>query len=221
MSKFSLAMNKVGAFLKRNAFYLLIILCVASIATVIALAVTRDTTSLPADSIVDDNEDTPVVKPDDDNPPIENPPIEQPPVEDKQTFISPCNDGTVSKNYSDTELVWCPTLSEFSTHMALDFTSSDLNVYATDAGKIKEIGYNALDGNYVVIEHDNGYVSRYLSLDSAPELTVGAKVTQGQLLGKMGTSQGSEALDGAHLHFEMYKDGEAINPLEVLLLSEK
>ncbi len=220
MSKFSLAMNKVGAFLKRNAFYLLIILCVASIATVIALAVTRDTTSLPADSIVDDNKDTPVVKPDD-NPPVENPPIEQPPVEDKQTFISPCNDGTVSKNYSDTQLVWSPTLSEFSTHMALDFTSSDLNVYATDAGKIKEIGYNALDGNYVVIEHDNGYVSKYLSLDSAPELTVGAKVTQGQLLGKMGTSQGSEALDGAHLHFEMYKDGEAINPLEVLLLSEK
>lgn len=218
MSKFMVAINKAGAFIKRNAFYFLIVLLVASIATVIALAVTMQDTSVPKDSISDDN--TTVINPDDDNkkPDDDNP---TPPIEEKQTFLSPCNDGVVSKNYSDTQLVWSSTLNEYSTHTALDFTSTDGNVYAVASGKVKEIGYNALDGNYVVIQHDDGYISKYMSLDTACELSVGSTIKQGQFLGKMGTSQGSEALDGAHLHFEMYKDNEVINPLEVLLLSEK
>lgn len=42
MSKISVAAKKVGEFIKRNAFYLLILLCIASVATVIALAASGD-----------------------------------------------------------------------------------------------------------------------------------------------------------------------------------
>lgn len=229
MSKTSATLKRIGGFFKRNAVYFLIILCLASVATVIALAVTRESalpnTDIPVGSIDDtpsdktDNADTP-------NEPVVNPdkpaePVNPTPAVKEQKFYAPCNDGSVSNNYSDTLVVWNQTLKQYATHLALDFVSDDGNVYASCDGTIKEVGYNALDGYYVCISHDNGYESRYLSLGEECSLKVGSSVKQGQLLGKMSTSQGSESLDGAHLHFELLKDGECVNPLEVIVTSEK
>lgn len=227
MSKTTATLKRIGGFFKRNAVYFLILLCIASVATVIALAVTRDSalpnTDIPAGNIdandnpgIADNPNEPVVNPD-----TPSDPVTPTPTVKEQKFYAPCNDGSVSRNYSDSVVVWNQTLKQYATHLALDFTSSDNNVYATCDGTVKEVGYNALDGYYVYLTHDNGYETRYLSLQDASTLKVGAKVEQGQLLGCMSTSQGSESLDGIHLHFEMLKDGEYINPLEVMVTSEK
>lgn len=216
MNKFSIAMKRFGGFMKRNAFYFLIVLCIASVATVIALAVTREKVNVNPDASITEP-DKPVIKPD----PVDPSPVNPEPVVEKLKFYTPCNNGEVKQNYADTSLVWSPTLKHYSTHLALDFTSEDGNVYASADGTIKEIGYNQLDGNYVVISHKEGYVTRYLSLENPCALKVGASVKHGQLLGKMSTSQGSECMDGAHLHFEVQKDGKNINPLEVLVSSEK
>ncbi|HCH92960.1 MAG TPA: hypothetical protein DE061_04680 [Clostridiales bacterium] len=226
MSKFTVAMKRFGGFLKRNAVYFLIILCIASVATVIALAVTRNSALQNPDASISDNrQDEPTIKPDDPNgDPIDKPddPNDNPnPVEEKQTFYAPVNDGTVSKNYSDTALVWNPTLKQYSTHLALDFTSEDKNVFASCDGTVKETGYNALDGYYVILTHKDGYETRYLSLEAESTLKKGATVKQGQLLGKASTTQGSESLDGDHVHFEVLKNGVNVNPLEVMVSSEK
>ena len=204
-------MKRFGGFLKRNAVYFLIILCIASVATVIALAVTRNSAlQNPASSPSDKPHDEPAPKPDAPKPVIE-----------KQKFYAPCNDGKVSRNYADTTLVWSPTLKQYSTHLALDFTSEDKNVYASCDGTAQEVGYNSLDGYYVILSHKEGYVTKYLSLDAESTLKQGATVKQGQLLGKMSTTQGSESLDGDHVHFEVLKDGVNVNPLEVMVSSDK
>ena len=52
MSKISVAAKKVGEFIKRNAFYLLILLCIASVATVIALAASGDFGSDPGTEVI-------------------------------------------------------------------------------------------------------------------------------------------------------------------------
>lgn len=223
MSKFTVAMKRFGGFLKRNAVYFLIILCIASVATVIALAVTRNSALQNPDSSLSDKpqqDDEPVVKPDD---PIDKPdkPDDPTPVIEKQKFYAPCNDGKVSRNYADTTLVWSPTLKQYSTHLALDFTSEDKNVYASCDGTVQEVGYNSLDGYYVVLTHKDGYTTKYLSLDTESTLKQGATIKQGQLLGKMSTTQGSESLDGDHVHFEVLKDGVNVNPLEVMVSSDK
>ena len=216
-------MKRFGGFLKRNAVYFLIILCIASVATVIALAVTRNSALQNPDSSLSDKpqqDDEPVVKPDD---PIDKPdkPDDPTPVIEKQKFYAPCNDGKVSRNYADTTLVWSPTLKQYSTHLALDFTSEDKNVYASCDGTVQEVGYNSLDGYYVVLTHKDGYTTKYLSLDTESTLKQGATIKQGQLLGKMSTTQGSESLDGDHVHFEVLKDGVNVNPLEVMVSSDK
>ncbi len=218
MSKFSVAMKRFGGFMKRNAFYFLIVLCIASVATVIALAVTRNNGLPDGGATVSPNPDTPVINPDGD---VKNPDVEPEPVDEKLKFFMPCNDGTVSKNFSDTALVWNPTLKQYSAHLALDFTSEDQNVFCSADGFVKEVGYNTLDGNYVEITHKDGYVTRYLSLLEPCTLKKGASVKQGQLLGKMSSSQGSESADGAHLHFEVLKDNVLVNPADLLISSEK
>lgn len=223
MNKFTLAMKRFGGFLKRNAFYLLIILCIASIATVIALAVTRNASEQTAETSINANtQEQQNDKPKDTETGGKEEPDPKPVelVDQGVTFIMPCN-GTISRAYSDTMLVWSSTLKEYSTHLGTDFTSEDGNVFASADGLVKEVGTNALDGNYIVITHRDGYITKYMSLEEQPSLSVGAVVKQGEIIGKMATTQGTESKDGAHLHFEITKDGNPINPLEVFVLEEK
>ena len=225
MSKFSIAMKRFGGFLKRNAFYFLIVLCIASVATVIALAVTRNTATTSPDMSIDDNQTIQPEDPNGNNPGGETPggedPGEQQPEPPKQlTFNMPCN-GSLTAEYSVDELVFSSTLDQWSVHTGVDFVSDDLNVYASADGKITEAAYDELNGYYLTIEHEDGYVTKYKSLDGLGTFKVGDKVEQGKLLGKMSDSQGDEMADGTHLHFEMFKDGEPINPLDKLIMNDK
>ncbi len=223
MSKFSVAMKRFGGFLKRNAFYFLIVLCIASVATVIALAVTRNTSS--PDMSVNDNQTLQPEDPSGNTPggeqSGEEDPGEQQPDSPKQlTFNMPCN-GSLTVEYAHDELVFSSTLDQWAVHMGIDLVSDDLNVYAAADGKISEVGYDELNGYYIAIEHEEGYVTKYKSLENTGDFKVGDSVEQGKLIGKMSDSQGEEMEDGAHLHFEMYKDGETINPLDKLVMNEK
>jgi len=69
-------------------------------------------------------------------------------------------------------------------------------------------------GNMVKIDHGNGYVTRYLHLAyGTVKVKVGDYVSKGQVLGYMGNTGHSF---GGHLHFELYKNNERINPLNYL-----
>ena len=218
MSKMTAAAKKVGAFMKKNAFYLLIVLCIASVATVIALAATGDFG--PSDS------GTPVINPspDDSGQNTDTNPddSDKDPTPDKETLSFQCPvNGTVSQEYSDTVLVWNETLAQFQVHAGVDFVADDLSVFASEKGTVSEVGYDYLNGHYVTVDHEDGYQTRYYSLDENLQVEKGDTVVKGQLLGTMSASRGSESLAGNHLHFEMSKDGKTVNPLEVLILEEK
>ena len=215
MSKISIAAKKVGEFIKRNAFYLLILLCIASVATVIALAASGDfsgqePTVEAVNPLPDDDKDPEPVDPD----------PEPEPEKPALSFASPVN-GSVSQNYSDTTLVWNSTLGQYEVHLGVDFTGDDLSVFAAEAGTVGDVVNDVLDGTYVVIDHEDGYQTRYYSLAEDVKVKKGDKVQKGQLLGTMAATRGSESLAGNHLHFEMSKDGVDIDPLTVLVLEEK
>ena len=213
--------------------YLLILLCIASVATVIALAATgnfgEQTIDIDGEQNNNDNTDIPTVGDPDDNPgdnvddkPIikPDPPVDDTPADTPLTFTSPCM-GTVTVSYSDTVLVWNSTLGQYSTHLAVDFVAEDLRVLAVAGGTVKEVGYDALNGNYVIITHKDGYESRYFSLADGVTLKAGDTVAEGDVIGTMSTTMAKESLDGNHLHFEMSKDGVDIDPLSVIILNEK
>lgn len=228
MSKMTVATKRFSGFMKRNAIYLLIFLCIASVATVIALAATGNfgpsDMVINQDNVNDPSDDTPVDKP---NPPVDDTPVDNPdpPVDDTPvvkplTFTSPST-GTIVNDYSNTVLVWSPTLGQYSTHLGLDFIAEDGKVMAVASGTVKEVGFDPLHGNYVIIDHNEGYQSRYYSLADGVTLKAGDSVEEGQIIGAMSSSMATESLDGNHLHFEMSKNGEDINPLDVIPLDEK
>lgn len=67
-------------------------------------------------------------------------------------------------------------------------------------------------GNRVVVDHGNGYRTTYAHLANI-YATVGQKVSQGQVIGQMGSTGRST---GTHTHFEIRYKGIAVNPLAIL-----
>lgn len=79
-------------------------------------------------------------------------------------------------------------------------------------------GYQDSRGNFVRIEHADGYHTRYYHMKQGLYVKVGDKVEQGTPIGYMGNTGAST---GAHLHLEVRKDNVAIDPLPFLLGEKK
>ncbi len=96
-------------------------------------------------------------------------------------------------------------------HWGMDFTAPrGTPVYATGDGKITRADNNASGyGKHIRLEHGYGYMTIYAHL-SRYNVKVGQKVKRGDLIGFVGSTGRSEA---PHLHYEVWKDGEKINPI--------
>jgi murein DD-endopeptidase MepM/ murein hydrolase activator NlpD len=100
-------------------------------------------------------------------------------------------------------------------HKGLDIWSSQKSKQAIDAslgGKVIKAGYHNGYGNMVLIDHGRGWVTLYAHL-SRISVGAGQYLETGQKLGYMGQTGNAT---GYHLHFEVQKNGEVINPLRVL-----
>ena len=99
------------------------------------------------------------------------------------------------------------------THQGIDFARpSSYEIVAADNGVVTTTGHHSTYGNRVVITHNNGYETLYAHLSSI-DVKVGQTVPQGTKIGVMGSTGRST---GVHLHFEVFKNGSNINPLNVL-----
>ena len=111
--------------------------------------------------------------------------------------------------------VWAgQTRTNHSPTNSVDFNRSDDvgdAVVAAAAGKISRVDNegNVSYGRWIEIDHGNGYRTRYAHL-SSQVVSVGQSVSQGQKIGAVGNTGGSS---GAHLHYELRKDGVAIRPV--------
>jgi murein DD-endopeptidase MepM/ murein hydrolase activator NlpD len=93
-------------------------------------------------------------------------------------------------------------------HTGLDFrVKSGTPVVAAANGTVIASGWGGAYGYRIEVDHGNGYVTSYNHL-SKIEITEG-KVAAGQEIGKSGSSGNTT---GPHLHFEVTKDGEFMNP---------
>lgn len=81
-------------------------------------------------------------------------------------------------------------------------------IKASAPGKVTFAGYLGTYGYVVFVEHNNGYETRYAHMLRV-RARVGDVVNTGDILGEMGSSGNST---GAHLHFEILKDGEILDP---------
>lgn len=128
------------------------------------------------------------------------------------TFQKPVT-GEIVKEFAKDKLVYSNTLGEWITHMGIDIKADKTTVVKASAeGTIKSIKNDPRYGLTVVIEHTNGFTSIYSNLLTAEFVVEGEKVKRGQTIGTVGATATFEISDEAHLHFEIKKDGENIDP---------
>jgi len=102
-------------------------------------------------------------------------------------------------------------------HQGMDFAAPrGTLVQATAPGKIKRVRVSSLlagYGNYITIDHGNGFTTLYAHLD---DLFVrnGEKVSKGQIIGTVGSSGGSMA---PHLHYEIHLKGKPVDPVVFMI----
>ncbi len=102
-----------------------------------------------------------------------------------------------------------PIVGEYRFHAGADLAAeADQSVFAAEAGVVIFSGWNGGHGKQVEVQHDGHLTTRYSHLDS---LIVhdGQHVKRGELLGLAGQTG---LATGVHVHFEVRRDGEAVDP---------
>ena len=107
-----------------------------------------------------------------------------------------------------------PILNTIRAHKGTDYAAkTGTPVKATGDGVIKNAHYSSSYGNYIDIAHFNKYMTRYAHLNGfANGIRKGAKVTQGQTIGYVGSTG---LATGPHLHYEFHIDGKHTDPVKV------
>lgn len=96
-------------------------------------------------------------------------------------------------------------------HNGIDIAgATDSNVLAADGGVVTYAGWMQGYGNYVVINHENGYETAY-GHNNSIVVSVGDRVAKGSVIAKMGNTGNST---GTHCHFEVKKNGVFQDPLQ-------
>ncbi len=151
-----------------------------------------------------------------------NEPEPNEPVVGKITFIMPCANATVLKSYTSDTVVFNSTLGAYTGHLAVDYSAqSGTEVLCVYDGVVESVTTSYLTGTTVTVNHGNNLKTVYNSIDANEALYEGKSVSQGDVLGYVSANNLQEYKDGPHLHFEVLKDGEKIDPEEYLIGDEK
>lgn len=102
-----------------------------------------------------------------------------------------------------------PILKVRRPHEGIDFSCKEgVEIYAVTDGIIKHSAKSNSAGEWIVINHQNGYTTSYLHLSKRIVLK-GVEVKKGEIIGYVGSTGLST---GNHLHYEIRRKGTAINP---------
>jgi murein DD-endopeptidase MepM/ murein hydrolase activator NlpD len=129
-------------------------------------------------------------------------------VEEESIFVNPCPDATTSSDWG-----WRSEDNYFHKGVDLAAPLGSL-IYAAEAGTViaatYDGDYNGGAGNWVVIRHEDGKVTKYMHC-SEVLVSVGDVVERGQNIAKVGSTGDST---GPHLHFQVEVDGTAVCPTD-------
>ena len=122
-------------------------------------------------------------------------------------------EGEILREFAKDSLVYSATLDEWITHNGIDIAADKTTVVkASEAGTVKSIKNDPRYGLTIVIEHVNGFSSVYSNLLTAEFVEEGETVEKGQTIGTVGNTATFEIADESHLHFEILKDNEYVDP---------
>lgn len=141
---------------------------------------------------------------------VEEPVVEEPKKE--LEFMYPV-DGEIIKGYAIENLVYSETLQEWIVHKGIDIKAPRTTVVkSAEEGTVKAIKNDPRYGLTIIIEHRDGLKTIYSNLLTTEFVKEGETIDKGQTIGTVGNSAAFEIADEPHLHFEMLKDEENVDP---------
>lgn len=124
-------------------------------------------------------------------------------------LIMPVYGGRVTSNFGARRH---PVLGYTRMHAGIDFGAPHgAPIYAVGDARVIYSGWHGGHGNYVKLDHGGGFATAYAHM-SRVAVPNGARVSAGQVIGYVGSTGLST---GPHLHYELYQNGRAVNPLSV------
>ena len=131
-------------------------------------------------------------------------------------YIAPL-EGNIQLKYSMDGLVYSKTLDQYMTHPGIDISAAlSTEVRAIADGTVSKVYTDDRYGVTVCVTHDGGLVSVYSNLAEQGLVETGDDVKQGDTVGCVGDTALFESLEETHLHFEMSKDGNPVDPGEFI-----
>lgn len=125
-------------------------------------------------------------------------------------FTVPVDYKRVSSNFGYREN---PVTKAYGFHSGIDLAAPEgTPIYAAYAGSVSEVGYSAVRGNYIVLEHGNGVRTVYCHC-STILAEKGANLKSGEVIAAVGATGQTT---GPHLHFEIWLGTTRCNPAWVL-----
>ncbi len=137
-------------------------------------------------------------------------------IQEEVTFMAPLS-GEVLTSFSDDALVFSNTLGDWRSHKGADYAAEiGAPVSAAANGTVSDFHYDDLYGNVMTITHADGYESKYCGLNDIVFFRMGDEVKQGEVIGTVGDALPIEGEDASHIHFEITKDGEHLDPASLI-----
>lgn len=105
-------------------------------------------------------------------------------------------------------------------HFGVDlWATSGTEVHSPDSGEVLVAKFsNGACGGTITIKHPNGFQSRYCHIKDI-KVSQGDEVSRGQIIGISGGNSGDKGAGnsrGAHLHFELKKNGDLVDPMDYI-----
>lgn len=209
---------------KLLTYYLILGACILVIAA-IAVAVTLSITLGGNDMTLDDGNDQTIDGDDDkdDKDDEDDGDDDDDDVEDTtgdMTFLMPVEEVNAINSYG---FYHNTTLDKYYLHTGIDFGGeAGSDVFAALDGTVESITTDPLlMGTTITLSHENGLKTVYTFVEAAEGLKAGDKVEKGDVIATVAEAMGQEYKDGAHLHFEVFLNGEAVDPEEYLDIDGK
>ena len=127
-------------------------------------------------------------------------------------------EGEIVMHFSIDALIYDPTLDQFRTNDDIRITAEGgTHVQSGAEGRVLAIGRNVVRGNYVEIDHGNGWIATYGQLADSKQVAVGDIVRAGQIIGSVGEPSIFGYLHGTHVNLHVTQNDEPVDPYALLV----
>ena len=222
--------SRMEKFLAGKGFYIVLALCIVvigiSVWSIVTHSVAKNVNFDPGITLEDDGDTAPVINETSPSPIIDDTDTEE--TEETtasaqkavqtapQNWVLPVS-GEVSREYTVDALKYDVTMGDWRTHSGVDIAAGlGDKVCAAADGTVSDIRKDELYGTTVIIDHGAGIKSVYSNLEDTPTVAVGDSVKAGDTIGAVGKTAICEVSQPPHVHVEVMKDGNSVNPFEYL-----